>query len=590
MHGGRRAVGDKVPAHHFDTGTAIALHRLHGKQGAELPTHYLGTLDEIEYLRKGIMAASDRFGSDQDRPRRNRGSRDRDEREGSSRDDGRSQFSRRETVWRGRDEGAVRRPDDRSERPDRPERFSQSDRGESSHERRGAPSRDFSDRPRDFGDRHRSFGDRRESRGWQDRDRDRGDFGRDRSGGSHRDGEMPRRERPSSFSEDRPAPRRDFGGGPRGGREGGFRGRDEAPRDERRPSRYPSTAGSRFGVGRGPRVPRQPLKKKKKVRVFFHQALTRILLPKLLTKSKYLSPRLARNFIETGRVRVNARVVSSPYYEVNLRKERVTIDEAPTEYPRRLAYMIYNKPRGVVCQKGDEAFDAIFEPEFTWSFPFGRLSKSISGLVILSNDPRMVKCQHAVDIELQKEYRVKLNRHLTDRQVDELRRGVLVGDEYLVPLRVNLVRRNANSMWLDIILLDDSYHRIYGAFKTLGAEVVSLRRSRIALINETMVPNGEWRELSGFEITALGLARFMPGELPPEPPPPPKPKLERKFPQKRDARDNGRKGPGAKGAWDRRPGGPGGGKRPYGPRPASREEEYEERLRQEAEADAIGNK
>lgn len=640
------------------------------------------------------MAASDRQGSDPDRPRRNMGSRDRGEREGgAARDENRSQFIRRErTVWRGRDENNKRdsaeRPErvaDRSERQDRPERQerferparteksdrperpegrfdrpSRSDRSESfdrSERPQARPSRDFgADRERssrDFGDRPRTFNpERRESRSWADRDRgDRpgsgertGDSSRDRSERPSRQElraesdprEMPRGERSGPFG-DRGAPRRDFGagGGFRGAREGGggggFRGREDGfrsddfprrerempARDERRPARYSSAAGSRYGAARGPRVPRQPLKKKKKVRVFFHQALTRILLPKLLTKSKYLSPRLAKIFIETGRVRVNARVVSSPYYEVNLRKERVTIDEAPTEYPRRLAYMIYNKPHGVVCTKGDPAFDAIFEPESTWSFPFGRLSKAASGLVILSSDPRMVKRQHVVDIELQKEYRVKLNKHLTDEQLDEFRRGVLVGDEYLVPLRVNLVRRNASSMWLDIILLDDSYHRIYGAFKTLDAEVLLLRRSRIALINDQMVPSGEWRELSGFEIAALGLAKFMPGELPPEPLPPPRPKIERKFPPKRGDgrgdsrgegrdtrdRDNGRRGPGGpggggRGGWDRRSGGPGGpggpgggpGGRRFGPPRPSREEEYEERLRQEAEADAIGNK
>lgn len=668
------------------------------------------------------MAASDKQEGDQERPRRNMGSRDQGERDGAARDENRSQFVRRErTVWRGRDENIKRdaaeqrpeRPADRTDRPDRPERrdriepparsdnrfdrpgrsdnrfdrpersdnrfdrpgrsesFDRPERPERPERPQGGPSRDFStERARDFSERPRTFNtERRESRSWADRDQRGGDRGDrvDRTGDSSRDRserparpevradsdprEMPRGERSGPFG-DRGAPRRDFGtgGGFRGGREssgGGYRGRDDgfrsddfprreretSARDERRPARYSSAAGSRYGMGRGgPRAPRQPLKKKKKVRVFFHQALTRILLPKLLTKSKYLSPRLAKIFIETGRVRVNARVVSSPYYEVNLRKERVTIDEAPTEYPRRLAYMIYNKPHGVVCTKGDVAFDAVFEPESTWSFPFGRLSKAASGLVILSSDPRMVKRQHVVDIELQKEYRVKLNKNLTDEQLDEFRRGVMVGDEYLVPLRVNLVRRNANTMWLDVILLDDSYHRIYGAFKALGAEVLLLRRSRIALINDQMVPSGEWRELSGFEIAALGLAKFMPGELPPEPLPPPRPKMERKFPPRRgdgrsdgrgdsrgdsrdfrsdsrdfrsdsrDFRGDSRRGPGGPGGgrsggggggWDRRPGGPpsgGPGGRRFSPPRPSREEEYEERLRQEAEADAIGNK
>jgi pseudouridine synthase len=257
----------------------------------------------------------------------------------------------------------------------------------------------------------------------------------------------------------------------------------------------------------------------------------------------------------------------------------------------------------MVCQKGDPGFDAIFDPACTWSFPFGRLAKAVSGLVIVANDPRMTSMQHHVDVELQKEYRLRLNKHLTDEQIEELRGGILVGDDYLVPLRVTPGPKNTHSMWIDLTLLDDSYHRVFGALKALGCEVVKMRRTRIALLNENMVPPGEWRELSGFEISAFDLARFMPGELPPEPIPPPKPRPERpkngRF--SRDAkggpggpREGGPRGGGERGSWDRRgPGGGGPGGRRFQPQRRRGEEdpdEREERLRKEAEADAIGNK
>ena len=412
-------------------------------------------------------------------------------------------------------------------------------------------------------DTRREFRDRGEGRDFRDREgRDRGDFDRRR--------------------EHRP-----FGGRPREHDDAG--GEDFSGRDRPRMSR-PTTSRT---VNRSGRMPKQLPKKKKKVRVYFHPALTRLLLPKLLIKAKYLSPVLARQFIEAGRVRVNARVVTSRFYEVNLRKERVTIDEAATEYPRRISYMIYNKPRGVMCEKGDPQFDAIFEPTSTWSFPFGRLAKGVSGLVVLSNDPRMATRQHMLDVELQKEYRVRINRHLNEDEVGRLRGGVLVGDDYLVPLRVAVYTTNAHSMVLDFTLLDDSYHRIFKALKEVGCEVVKMRRARIGLINENMVPPGEWRELSGFEIAALDLARFMPGELPPEPLPPPKPRLNK---PRRNERGGGRDG----GRGDFRHGDSRGGDRrfPSGPGrqggPMRRHDEdpddREERLRQEALADAIGNR
>ncbi|MEO5930965.1 MAG: pseudouridine synthase [Candidatus Kapaibacterium sp.] len=457
---------------------------------------------------------------------------------------------------------------------------------------------------------------------------DRGGFGGgggDRGGFSGGGGGFGGRDRDSS----REAPRRDFvrrDDRPDTGERRDFVRRDDGRSDmgrggdrrDARPYRGSSSYGpsSRFGGPRGRGGPRPPFKKKKKARVYFHQALTRILLPKLLIKAKYLSPALARQFIEAGRIRVNARVMSSRFYEVNLRKERVTIDEAPTEYPRRLSYMVYNKPVGVLCEKGNTAFEEVFEATAPWSYPFGRLTKSVSGVVVLSNDPRMVSTQHMTDIELQKEYRIKLNRHLTDDEVEQLQGGVLVGDDYFVPLRVTVGNKNAHSMWIDMTLLDDSYHGIYGALKALKCEVIRMRRTRIGLLNEQMVPNGEWRELSGFEISALGLSRFMPGELPPEPIPPPRPRPEKARPGGRFSRDSkggdfrggdsrggdsrggdsrggdsrggdfrggDRGGPGK--PWERRGGGKFGGRRAE-----DEQDEREERLRREAAADAIGNK
>jgi len=287
---------------------------------------------------------------------------------------------------------------------------------------------------------------------------------------------------------------------------------------------------------------RQPLRKKRKrkVRVFFHRRLTRINLPKLLTKARYLSPFLARQFVESGRVKVNARLVTSALYEVNLRKERVTIDDVATEWPRRFSYMIYHKPRGVVCERGDAAFDELFDPESTWCFPFGRLSRPDSGLVVVSNDPRMRRNQHFVDDELQKEYRMRIHRHLTAEELSRLRNGVLVRDEYFVPLRVVVQSTSARTMTLDITVLDDPYTHIFPALKQIGVEPLSTRRIRIGFLNEVMVPHAEWRELSGYEMQGLQLGRFTPGELPPEPDPEPRVRFQRAAGRPRGDRARGR--------------------------------------------------
>ncbi|MBK8909722.1 MAG: hypothetical protein IPM61_00175 [Chlorobi bacterium] len=287
------------------------------------------------------------------------------------------------------------------------------------------------------------------------------------------------------------------------------------------------TEGAHRRPPRGGRRPTMPLvdefaTRKRRPRVFFHQSNTRLLLPKLLTKARYLSPALAKQFILSGRIRINARVVTSPFYEVNLRKERATIDELPTEYPRQCYYMIFHKPVGMACERGDPKFDELFEPEYTWSFPFGRLTRATCGLVILTNDPRFIKSQHRTDSEIQKEYLVKINKVLTEQQLWALRSGVMIGEDYFVPFSVEVVQTNKDSMWLRYILLEDSYQNIFSSLKVVAAEVLRIERTRIGMLNTQMIPNGEWRELLSFEVAAYSLDRFMFGELPPEPPPPPR--------------------------------------------------------------------
>lgn len=287
------------------------------------------------------------------------------------------------------------------------------------------------------------------------------------------------------------------------------------------------TDGAQRRPPRGGRRPATPAvdesaARKRRPRVFFPHNYTRLPLPKLLTRARYLSPALAKQFILAGRIRINARVVTSPFYEVNLRKERATIDELPTEYPRQCYYMIFHKPIGMVCERGDPKFDELFEPESTWSFPFGRLTRSSCGLVILTNDPRFIKSQHHTDSEIQKEYLVKINKVLTDQQLWTLRSGVMVGDDYFVPLGLEVIQTNKNSMWLRYILLEDSYQHIFSSLKVVAAEVLRIERTRIGMLNTQMIPNGEWRELLNFEIAAYNLERFMFGQLPPPPPPPPR--------------------------------------------------------------------
>ncbi len=173
--------------------------------------------------------------------------------------------------------------------------------------------------------------------------------------------------------------------------------------------------------------------------------------------------------------------------------------------PRKgLMYLAYNKPRGTVthgAQAGEvEILDHIKKRDPNIEvFPVGRLDKNSHGLIILTNDGRIVEPMLSPERYHEKEYRVRVNERLRADVAELLSRGVEIGGYLTKPCRAERVDAHT----LRIILTEGKNHQVKRMCDALGYTVRDLQRTRIMHIRLMRLRPNTYRHLRAEERTEL---------------------------------------------------------------------------------------
>ena len=135
-----------------------------------------------------------------------------------------------------------------------------------------------------------------------------------------------------------------------------------------------------------------------------------------LSRSGASSRRKALDIIFAGRVSVNGRVVTEPSFCVHPESDRVLLDGRPVEAGEK-TYLLFHKPKGVVTTKRDR-FAAktvldFFPEDLKHLNPVGRLDKDTTGLLLLTNDGDLAHRLMHPSFDVEKVYRVRLDRALS---------------------------------------------------------------------------------------------------------------------------------------------------------------------------------
>lgn len=227
---------------------------------------------------------------------------------------------------------------------------------------------------------------------------------------------------------------------------------------------------------------------------------------KYFSEVGYCSRREADKLIEQRRVTINgviAEMGSKVSYndEVKLNGMLITVKGKAEGKKKKHVYIVFNKPRGVVCTTDTEReknniIDYINYPERI--FPIGRLDKDSQGLILLTSDGDIVNKILRAGNNHEKEYLVKVKHPITNVFIQKMSSGVPILGTITKKCHVERIDR----FRFKIILTQGLNRQIRRMCEYLGNEVVELERYRIMNI-DLDVSLGKWRHLTDKELNGI---------------------------------------------------------------------------------------
>jgi 23S rRNA pseudouridine2605 synthase len=240
----------------------------------------------------------------------------------------------------------------------------------------------------------------------------------------------------------------------------------------------------------------------------------RVQLHRALSKLGWGSRTQAWEWIRSGQVCVDGRVVTDPLAWVDLHRQHISRSAEPTDRSaffappsaRKLTLALH-KPRGIVTTRSDErgrrtVYD-LLPADLPWVFPVGRLDADSEGLLILTNDSDLSVRLTEPAYHVAKTYRVTIAGVPEEAVLDKVRGGPDLADGPTRPVEVRVLRRRPNALVVEMILTEGRNRQIRRLWAAMGHRVRRLVRVAIGAYRLGDLLAGACRELSDVEVRQL---------------------------------------------------------------------------------------
>jgi 23S rRNA pseudouridine2605 synthase len=231
-----------------------------------------------------------------------------------------------------------------------------------------------------------------------------------------------------------------------------------------------------------------------------------IRLNKYIAATGRCSRREADELITAGLVMINGEVVTTlgtkvkPGDDVRFDGERIR--------PEKQVYVLMNKPKDVITTSDDPqgrrtVLDLIGNKIRERLYPVGRLDRNTTGVLLLTNDGEMAKKLTHPRYEVEKIYRVLLDKPVTKADMEQLKKGVELEDGLAAADDVNYADDSTSKKEVGISLHSGRNRVVRRMFEALGYEVIKLDRVSFAGLTKKMLERGHWRFLKDVEVARL---------------------------------------------------------------------------------------
>ena len=229
-------------------------------------------------------------------------------------------------------------------------------------------------------------------------------------------------------------------------------------------------------------------------------------LDKYLAETAQCTRSEAKTLLQKGKVTVNGTLCKKG--DTQLREtDVVAVEGRPLAY-QKFVYIMLNKPEGVVSASTDKRDTTVVDllgdayPRREL-FPAGRLDKTSTGFVLLTDDGGFAHDILAPKRHVSKTYTVTLDTPLTAEMKAGFAAGVTLADGTArSPAEVEAL--TPDGLTVRVLLKQGVYHQIKRMFGVYGAGVNALHRDAIGgLALDTALAPGQWRELSAEEVSKI---------------------------------------------------------------------------------------
>ncbi|MBZ5498441.1 MAG: rRNA pseudouridine synthase [Acidobacteriia bacterium] len=230
-------------------------------------------------------------------------------------------------------------------------------------------------------------------------------------------------------------------------------------------------------------------------------------LDRVLSRFGLASRAMAGEWIRTGRVKVNGRVVRDPDVWVRPEEDSFHLDGKRVKQARKL-YLLFYKPKGVITSHGDPGarntvYDCL-DKSLPWVTPVGRLDRDTSGLLLLTNDTDFANFISDPASGTAKTYLVKLNGIISDETIAAFSSGVrMKKGDWARPRSVRRVVDRGKYSRLEVVLQEGKNREVRRMMEAVGFKVLKLVRTGIGPLTLEGLEIGKYRSLTRAEVAAL---------------------------------------------------------------------------------------
>jgi 23S rRNA pseudouridine2605 synthase len=225
---------------------------------------------------------------------------------------------------------------------------------------------------------------------------------------------------------------------------------------------------------------------------------------RILSLAGLASRRKADEWIQSGRVVLNGRVIQTLGEKAVWGVDRIEVDGRPIPGPSERIYVMLNKPFGYVCSMSDPSRRPIASDLLKGIqerlYPVGRLDFDSLGLLFFTNDGEWAHRLSHPRFRVPKTYKITVKGRINDAALSQLREGVELEDGFSGPAKATLLQRNPERSLIRLTVKSGRRRLVRRMTESLGYPTIHLIRTGYGSLELGDLKIGSFRFLEPSEV------------------------------------------------------------------------------------------